>query len=413
MSARVFLTDSFRDSPFVDSLCEFLGESLDAALFDLWLGGDAKEAQPDIIVTTPREESESLSRLGAPIICLSDQPTGQWADGVEDVIHPHDFGLLIASLRVLHQQRQIARLLDSYADMAHKNLLQKAALMPEFSSASGKVLVYADQEDVDALSAALDGQHDIYQNELDRPDSIPDLIIVKDDMNVFVQLSAQPDREIPVMFWSADRIKIIRALNADASGYMMALSSCVPRIERQIQNSRRRARLKQDLGLTFDLAVRDELTGLYNRRFMIAHLPEVIKNVMKQEKKRLAVLLLDIDRFKNINDYWGHDTGDAILRRAAALFAEVLRKDDEIYRIGGEEFLAVLPNVGMKEAYAIAQRLCALIDDTHFVVGEAVVPVTISAGVGLFQPGERVQNLLKRADEALYRAKNLGRNQAA
>ena len=130
------------------------------------------------------------------------------------------------------------------------------------------------------------------------------------------------------------------------------------------------------------MALKDELTGLYNRRCLSARLPETIKEMMSQNKKRLAVVLLDIDRFKKVNDDWGHSAGDMILQRVSRVLRDTLRTTDEVYRIGGEEFLAVLPDLGMEESYAIARRLCEVISGTNFIIGDRIVPVTISAGVG-------------------------------
>ena len=399
MSARVFLTDSFRDDLALDSLCEQLG----AALFDVWLGGDVEEVRPDLILLTRKDDPSALAHLDAPMVFLSDA----WIGGADDVVHPQDFDLLWASLRSLHRRNHVERLLDHYAGMAqHKRVSKKAS---KISLTAGRIQVYADSRDFASLSAAIGDLHQVHRDE---PEDA-ELIIVKDDLDVFAQISARPDGDIPVMFWSQDRAKIIKALDADAAGYILDLSSSAARITRQIKNRRRRTVLAGHFGATLDMALKDELTGLYNRRCLSARLPETIKEVMSQNKKRLAVVLLDIDRFKKVNDDWGHSAGDMILQRVSRVLRDTLRTTDEVYRIGGEEFLAVLPDLGMEESYAIARRLCEVISGTNFIIGDRIVPVTISAGVGLFQPGERVQTLMKRADEALYRAKSLGRNQAA
>ncbi len=397
MSARVFLTDSFRDDRFFDPLCDFLS----AALFDVWQGGDVSEVRPDLILMTEPDDPSAFAHLGTPLVFLSDRHDAN-IFGVDDVVHQEYFDLLAATLRALHRRANVMRLLDHYADVA-----------PQLSLAAGQVRIYADDKNYLMLAAALDGRHQIHRDESDDPDLVPELVIVKDDLELFTQISARRDRDVPVMFWSDDRAKIIQALDADAAGYIIDVASSGWRITRQIQNCRRRVMLAQHLGSTLDMATKDELTGLYNRRCLASRLPEIIKDVLKQDKKRLAVLLLDIDRFKQVNDYWGHVAGDVILQRVASLLGQTLRADDEVYRIGGEEFVAVLPDVGMEEAYAIARRLCAVVHDARFVVGERVVPVTISAGVSVFQPGERAQALIKRADQALYRAKRLGRNRAA
>ena len=105
MSARVFLTDSFRDDLALDSLCAQLG----AALFDVWLGGDVEEVRPDLILLTRKDDPSALAHLDAPMIFLSDA----WIGGADDVVHPQDFDLLQASLRSLHRRNHVERLVRS------------------------------------------------------------------------------------------------------------------------------------------------------------------------------------------------------------------------------------------------------------------------------------------------------------
>ena len=124
--------------------------------------------------------------------------------------------------------------LDHYADMAqHKRVSKKAS---KISLTAGRIQVYADGQDFVSLSAAIG---DLHQTHRDEPEDA-ELIIVKDDLDVFAQISARPDGDIPVMFWSQDRAKIIKALDADAAGYILDLSSSAARITQQIKNRRRR-----------------------------------------------------------------------------------------------------------------------------------------------------------------------------
>jgi diguanylate cyclase (GGDEF)-like protein len=143
----------------------------------------------------------------------------------------------------------------------------------------------------------------------------------------------------------------------------------------------------------------DPLTGAYNRNALEA---------LIETRATLSVAMVDVDHFKEVNDRHGHPVGDEVLRRLTKVVASVLRPSDAVVRYGGEEFLLVLPEVSLAEAQRIAERARAAVELTAFMV----VPsqVTISLGIAEHLPGETVETLLSRADEALYRAKKSGRN---
>ena len=143
----------------------------------------------------------------------------------------------------------------------------------------------------------------------------------------------------------------------------------------------------------------DPLTGAYNRNALEA---------LIETRATLSVAMVDVDHFKEVNDRHGHPVGDEVLRLLTKVVASVLRPSDAVVRYGGEEFLLVLPEVSLAEAQRIAERARAAVELTAFMV----VPsqVTISLGIAEHLPGETVEALLSRADEALYRAKKSGRN---
>jgi len=120
--------------------------------------------------------------------------------------------------------------------------------------------------------------------------------------------------------------------------------------------------------------------------------------------------MVDLDRFKNINDTYGHAAGDELLRRVAHLLASVVRAADGVVRWGGEEFLLVLPGVERGQTQHVVERARATVEADRIVVGGNVLRITISAGVAERHPGETRDQLIARADEALYLAKNRGRN---
>lgn len=145
----------------------------------------------------------------------------------------------------------------------------------------------------------------------------------------------------------------------------------------------------------------DALTGLLNRRGFEARVPRALGG---------AVLKIDLDRFKRVNDDHGHATGDAVLRHAARVILASVRGDDVVARLGGEEFLAFLPGAGMNEAHRIAERIRAAIVAEVRAAGTAV---TASIGVAPRAPGEPVQVALARADDAVYASKAGGRNRVS
>jgi diguanylate cyclase (GGDEF)-like protein len=159
------------------------------------------------------------------------------------------------------------------------------------------------------------------------------------------------------------------------------------------------------------LTLRDGLTGLFNRRYLDYCLEHEIQRV-EREFAPCSVVFLDVDHFKHVNDQFGHDRGDQVLRGVAELMLRTLRQTDISARIGGEEFVAVLPGTGVGEAARAAKRLCETVASASFGSGRDTIRVTVSCGVSTYFPRTRLdaRELLKRADDALYRAKQLGRN---
>ena len=154
-------------------------------------------------------------------------------------------------------------------------------------------------------------------------------------------------------------------------------------------------------------SLRDPLTGAFNRRQMVPSLEEALE----RKRRTLApasILIFDIDNFKSINDNYGHAGGDHVLKEAVSLINQRARRFDQLFRIGGEEFMLFLPDTPGNGALILAQEICALISNADFIEG---CRVTVSIGLSELEPGESIDQWMKHGDNALYSAKENGRNQ--
>jgi two-component system cell cycle response regulator len=156
----------------------------------------------------------------------------------------------------------------------------------------------------------------------------------------------------------------------------------------------------------------DALTQLKNRRFLLEQLDREIARADRHER-RLSIVSVDVDRFKEINDTHGHLAGDAALQEVGALLGRSTRREDCVGRLGGDEFLVLLPETSTHGASLFAERLCKRVARDEFVHGGQRVPLTISAGVATWASGmDGPHGLLEAADQALYAAKRAGRSRA-
>lgn len=184
------------------------------------------------------------------------------------------------------------------------------------------------------------------------------------------------------------------------------------RLGRVVARQRAADRLRGLLHDSLRLAMIDPLTGLYNRRFAQGRLAAIAEG-SRRDGRAFAVMIIDLDRFKDVNDRFGHAAGDDVLLGVAQRLAGLIRPGDLLARIGGEEFVIALPDVTMTEAMAVAHRLCHAIDEAPFCLPRGqVLQVTASIGLALSSPvPETAQAVIERADQALLAAKARGRNQ--
>ena len=162
----------------------------------------------------------------------------------------------------------------------------------------------------------------------------------------------------------------------------------------------------------YESAIRDPLTGLYTRLYMADHVEALLNSHNRHNIANACLVMFDVDHFKPINDTYGHDVGDKILKSIGAIILQQSRNTDIPIRFGGEEFLAFLPG-DSKSGFLFAERVRKSVEQLVTHVGDEAISVTISGGISSHEVGEDLDSLIKRADQLLYRAKKEGRNRNA
>ena len=223
-------------------------------------------------------------------------------------------------------------------------------------------------------------------------------------------------RNLPVLLIAedADRPRVMRGLDLGINDFIMRpveRNELMARVKTQIRRHRYANELRESVNTTLALAVTDELTGLYNRRYFERHLGIMLQKAREQVRD-MAVMLIDMDFFKAVNDTHGHDIGDAVLREFAQRLRRNIRGVDLACRYGGEEFVVLMPDTDYGQAQGVAERVRTAVAERGFEVGtNRSLRVTVSAGVALNEGTTDTPDvIMKRADIALYRAKREGRN---
>ena len=243
-------------------------------------------------------------------------------------------------------------------------------------------------------------------------------LIEEDGLRLCSQLrSHERTRQTPVLLIAdeGDLSRVAKGLELGANDYLLKpidRNELLARVRTQVRRKRYHDRLRQNYEQSLSMALTDSLTGVFNRRYLAAHLPRLLER-SRDSNKPVACLMFDIDHFKLVNDSYGHAVGDEVLKEVANRANRNLRNFDLVARTGGEEFVVVMPDADRDTAVAVAERLRRRIGDEPIVVTAPVgrITVTISIGVAVARSdGDSVDLLLKRADDALYQAKREGRN---
>jgi len=237
-----------------------------------------------------------------------------------------------------------------------------------------------------------------------------------DGLRLLSEIRANPSlRNTPVIALVAagDHRKLAQALDLGANDYLhlpLDRSEFVVRVKTQLRKKMYTDLLRQNVQRGMEMALRDHLTGLFNRRYLSQHLETVLK--CASPAKPVSLLIMDIDYFSRVNNTYGHLAGDEVLRQFAGRLVENIRGIDLACRYGGEEFVVVLSDTDPNVACVVGERLRRAVEKAAFQVEQpsAQIPVTVSIGVASSTGGESSAALLRRADQALYRAKGEGRN---
>jgi len=274
---------------------------------------------------------------------------------------------------------------------------------------SSEHVVDMEGDPTEALFHAAEGNYELVVVSLDLANF--------DGLRLCSQLrSLERTRNVPILAIaeSDSNGRLVRALEIGVNDYLVRpfdKHEVLARVRTQIRKKRYTERLRDSVQLSIEAAVTDPLTGLYNRRYMETHVGTLVDQAAARNKP-LSVLVLDIDYFKSINDTYGHDAGDDVLQDFAIRIRKSIRGIDLACRYGGEEFVVVMPETDMAVATMVAERLRRRIASEPFPIqkGTRTIDVTISIGIAALAPDDDAAAVIKRADQALYRAKRDGRN---
>ncbi|WP_062233447.1 PleD family two-component system response regulator [Aureimonas sp. N4] len=346
--------------------------------------------------------------------------------GADDFLTKPVRGLpLFSRIRSLTRLKMLTDELRMRAETSTKLTAALQPAPPLDSGLKGRVYAILDAPDQSQRLARLIGtEHNlIVMSEPDaavQPKETVDLFIIDlrstgfDPLRLCSRLRSQEaTRQIPILLLAApeDEARVGRGLELGANDYCQTpldKNELLARIRTQVRRRRYDEGLRRSFQSTLELAITDPLTGLHNRRFFDTHLRPLIDQ-SRQSGRPLCVMMLDIDHFKHINDAFGHDAGDEVLRQFAHRILANSRGSDLAARMGGEEFALLMPDLSEDEALQAADRLREVIAASPFGAGDKELPVTASFGLAMWA-GEEPREFLKRADLALYQAKREGRN---
>jgi two-component system cell cycle response regulator len=371
-----------------------------------------------------------------PIVLLTafDRPADRMRgleSGADDFLtKPVDEIALIARVRSLVRLKfSIDELRSRAAHSAEAGTAAAEALKLDPSERGRLLLVDEQRNSRERIAGALSPYHDVILAEepgealvAAREETI-DLMIVSlgsggfDGLRLCSQArSHERTRNLPILLIADpdDRPKVLRGLELGANDYLtrpIDRNELLARVRTNIRQKLYADRLRQSVQQSIEMALYDSLTGLNNRRSLERRLPAMIETA-RARSAALTMMVLDIDHFKRVNDTYGHDVGDRVLKGFGGQLQETVRSGDLICRLGGEEFVVVMPGADAAEAARIAERARRTTESREFLVDGAggSVSITVSIGLAEWRDNWNYAELYRRADRALYRSKSAGRN---
>ncbi|MCI5049842.1 MAG: PleD family two-component system response regulator [Rickettsiales bacterium] len=240
-----------------------------------------------------------------------------------------------------------------------------------------------------------------------------------DGLRLATQFKAMEQiRHVPIVMMvdEDDQSLMLKALDLGVNDYIVTpvdFNEMMARVKTQIRRKKYQDALKSNYQESVSMAITDGLTGLYNRHYLDTHLSNMVESCLAKAKP-MSLIIMDMDHFKPVNDTYGHDVGDEVLKQLAHIIIQSTRSADLSARYGGEEFVMLMPETNFQAARDVAERMRKTVESTPFKVSHEVGEInkTLSIGVSTLNlEGDLPEHLLKRADTALYQAKNSGRNQ--
>lgn len=290
---------------------------------------------------------------------------------------------------------------------------------------AGNVLVVDDNPNqIKRIKAALGVEHRVAVLGQDDAAGPPDLVVVSvtaksfDGFRVIARMrSGEPTRHLPILavIEPEDKQRAVRAMELgahDIIGRPVDEDEIIARARTLMRRKRYMDALRARLDQSIELAITDQLTGLYNRRFVSTQLTSMVQRA-QCGGDQVSVMVIDIDHFKRCNDAFGHDVGDAVLREFSTRLATNTRPSDFACRMGGEEFVVIMPRTTGDVGCLAAERLRRNIAASPFRVPGLAEPLDVTVSIGVASSAgadDTADLLLKRADEAVYEAKRAGRN---
>ncbi|HEY8580770.1 MAG TPA: PleD family two-component system response regulator [Beijerinckiaceae bacterium] len=377
----------------------------------------------------------ATAHLPVVMVTALDQPAdrvrGLEAGADDFLTKPVDEVALISRVRSLSRLKMaLDELRGRFATASSMGVPTTLGVTLNDAGDKGRILLVDDRpSSSDRIVASLRNTHEVdvepspQQAVFRAAESDYDLFIVSlglenyDGLRVCSQVrSLDRTRHMPILLVAdlEDRARVLRGLDLGVNDYLsrpIDRNELMARVRTQVRRRRYAEALRNNVQASIELALVDPLTTLNNRRYLELHLAALMEQSSLRAQP-LSLMILDIDHFKHVNDTWGHDAGDDVLRTFAQRMKRVVRDRDLVCRLGGEEFVIAMPDTDLETAGRIAERVRAAVQAELFLVeaGKRQIPVTVSIGLAESAGEAAPDALFRRADRALYRSKREGRN---